>query len=76
MNRVTAINFMLENPYVHITHVLFDENEYIFATEDGDIYDENGYLFEDWAAFSNGGGRNGLRARTGKEWQTGWRIKE
>jgi hypothetical protein len=77
MTRTEMINFMLEHPYVHITHPLFDSSEYIYSVENGNIYDENGYLFEDWDAFTPLNNRyNGIRIRKGNEWQTGWVVKE
>lgn len=43
--------------------------------EDGKLYDENGYLFEDW--YSDGVDRHdGIRSRNGISWQAGWKRKE
>ena len=66
--RSEMIEFIKANPDVKITHILFDKSEYIYSKEDGNIYDENGYLFEDWY-----GNRDGIRMRNGGKWDTGWR---
>ena len=67
------IEFIKENPNVKITHFLFGEDEYIFQKENGKIYDERGYLFEDW--YSEGAGKhNGIRMRVGGDWDTGWAV--
>ncbi len=73
MSRSDVIVFMQENPNVKIKHILFSDGEYIYQKEDGKIYDENGYLFEDW--YSDGVGQhNGLRLRNSGEWSTGWTV--
>lgn len=75
MDRSTMIVFMEENPNVKITHWLFSDDEYIYQKEDGKVYEENGYLFEDW--YSEGAGQhNGIRMRNGGNWETGWKVKE
>lgn len=71
MTREAMIVFMQENPNVKITHFLFDSNEYIYQKEDGDIYDECGYIFEDWHSNIH----IGLRMRTGGNWDDGWTVK-
>lgn len=77
MTRAEMIRFIVSNPNVHITHTLFDPSEYIYLGNDGNIYDENGYLFENWdSPFDKWSGWNGIRMRDGAEWQTGWRVKE
>ena len=68
MSRDEMIKYMAENPSIKITHRLFDSNEFIYQNEDGRIYDENGYLFEDWESEYH----NGIRMRTGKSWEHGW----
>lgn len=73
MTKDTMIVFMNENPNVKITHDLFSEDEYIYQKEDGKVYDENGYLFEDWYSDYI---HDGLRMRTNKCWENGWRVKE
>ena len=71
MTREVMIVFMEENPNVKITHTLFGSEEYIYQKEDGDVYDENGYLFDDWYSDRN----NGVRMRTGGNWEDGWSVK-
>lgn len=70
MTRSEMIEFIKENPYVHITHPLFADDEFIYLDTDGIVRDENGYVFE------NGGNINGIRMRTGGMWENGWSIKE
>lgn len=76
MTRAEMIAFIRENPHIHVTHPLFDESEYIYTGNDGFVYDENGFLFEDWCdGFGGWIGRNGIRMRIGGQWEDGWRIK-
>lgn len=71
MTRNQMINYILDNQYVPITHILFSEDEFIYAARDGKVYDENGYLFEDW--YSDGIARHdGIRERSGGSWEMGW----
>ena len=42
--------------------------------DDGNVYDENGYLFEDWYSIGPGG-HSGIRDRVGDWWETGWYIR-
>mgnify|MGYP003295212763 FL=1 len=70
MSNQEAIKVMLDNPYKKITHTLFAPDEYIYSKGDGVIYDENGYVFEDWHSHCNG-----MRIRTEGYWQEGWSIK-
>ena len=72
MNRTEMIAFIKANPYVKITHCLFDAREYIYLADDGCVYDENGYLFEDWDFCS--AAHNGLRMRKGGLWENGWSL--
>ena len=72
MTRSEMIDFIKENPYIHITHILFDESEYIYSGSDGIIYDEYGNVFEDWETLV----RDGIRYRTGGVWENSWSIKE
>lgn len=72
MTRTEILAFLRGNPYKRVTHRLFDPSEYLYAAEDGNIYDENGYLFEDWDTGSFA--HNGLRMRTGGPWETDWEI--
>lgn len=77
MTRSEMIDFIKKNPYICITHDLFDEDEYIYSGNDGLVWDEHGCLFEDWDLVLNKwSSRNGIRMRDGKEWQNGWSIKE
>ena len=72
MTRTEILAYLRGNFYHRVTHRLFDSTEYLYCAEDGNIYDENGYLFEDWdeGSFAH----NGLRMRTGGPWEDGWGI--
>ena len=72
MDKLKMINTLKSNPGVKITHILFDKSEYIYMGNDGNVYDENGYLFEDWTSI---GRCDGIRCRTGGYWENGWSIK-
>ena len=77
MTRNEMIEFIKENPYVHITHRLFDDSEYIYSADDGNVYDEHGYLFENWDSVTDmWSGVNGIRMRIGGIWENDWHIKE
>lgn len=76
MTRTEMIDFIRNNPNVPITHWLFSSNEYIYSKENGKVYEENGYLFEDWYSPNDIRGWNGIRCRTGDNWEDGWRVKE
>ena len=76
MTRTEMITFIKENPNVPITHPLFTIDEYIFSVENGKVYTEEGYLFEDWYSPNDRTGWNGIRMRTGGWWEDGWHIKE
>ena len=77
MTKNEMIKFIKENPYIYITHVLFNKYEYIYSDTDGIIRDESGYVFENWADPTNKWvGCNGIRMRTDSVWETGWSIKE
>lgn len=70
-SRQYTINDMLAHPLVRYTHRNFSPDEYIYAKSDGNIYTEEGYLFEDW--YSEGPGQhNGMRMREGGTWEDGW----
>lgn len=73
MNRDDMIRFILDHPNIRITHCNFDSEEFIFSKENGNIYDENGYLFEDWTS-GGPGAHNGLRMRAGGNWENGWAV--
>lgn len=71
MTRTEMIGFARENPLVKITHHLFLRDEYIYG--DGcNIYEEHGYLFEDFSSDRH----NGIRMRSGGAWETGWSLYE
>jgi hypothetical protein len=70
------IAYIKANPYHQISHNLFDADEYIYYGYDGYVYDENGYLFEDWDNATKWTGHNGIRLRDGKEWENGWYVKK
>jgi hypothetical protein len=71
MTNQEVIAVMLNNPYKKFTHTLFAPDEYIYSKSNGIIYDENGYVFEDWYSHCDG-----MRIRTEGYWQEGWSIKE
>ena len=70
MNRTEMIEFIRENPFVRVTHTLFGKEEYLYGKSDGRVYDEAGYLFEDWQTPFH----NGLRIRFGDAWEQGWSL--
>lgn len=72
MTRLEMMAVLTSRPNTKITHRLFDDNEYIYLGPDGKVYDENGYLFDDWDTARH----NGVRMRKGNAWETGWMIKE
>lgn len=76
MSRNEMIQFIQNNNNVHISHQLFADYEFIYSASDGMVYDENGYVFEDWSGSDVWSGRNGVRLRNGGAWETGWFIKE
>ena len=47
MKRSEMIAFIKANPYIPITHRLFDNSEYIYSDSHGTVLDENGNAFED-----------------------------
>lgn len=69
MLREAIIEFMREYPNVKISHSLFSPDEFLVMRSDGNVYDENGYLFEDWES-----DHNGMRMRTGGSWETDWYV--
>ena len=75
MTRNEMISFIKNNPFVHISHDLFAEDEFIYSDNGGLIWDENDYLFENWASTDKWFGVNGIRLREGGLWETGWYIK-
>lgn len=72
MTRTEMIAYIKANPYHQISHRLFEADEYIYSGYDGYVYDEKGYLFEEW---HDPWRWNGIRLRTGKEWEDGWYVK-
>ena len=66
-SRDIAISYLTESNK-KITHILFSSDEYIY-NKNGKIYDEAGYVFEDWIT---DGYHNGIRIRTEQCWDTGW----
>lgn len=73
MTRDEMLAFIKENPYIHIRHSLFENYEYIYSGSDGIIYDEYGYIFENWETI---GRCDGLRIRVGGLWETGWSVTD
>lgn len=41
MTQSEMIAFLKANPYVKVTHTLFEPNEYIYADENGYVFDES-----------------------------------
>ena len=77
MTRDEMIAFIKENHYVHISHPLFDSDEYIYSDSNGIIRDESRLVFENWDSSTNmWSGINGIRIRTGGRWENDWYIKE
>ena len=72
MTRTEMIGFVREHPLTKVTHTLFSKDEYIYSKGDGCIYEEHGYLFEDWISERS----NGIRMRSGDLWETGWSLYE
>lgn len=71
-SREQAIYRLKNHPNEKITHRLFGPDEYIYS-KDGKVYDEDGYLFEDW--ISEGlGQHNGMRMRAGDSFEDGWSL--
>ena len=68
------VDFIMENPGVAVTHRLFDDHEFIFMANYGNVYDEQGYLFEDldWSSQA----RNGIRIRDHGPWKIDWSSKQ
>lgn len=71
MTRAEMIKFLKENHNVKVTHELFAEDEYLISRTRNEVYDENGYLFEDWHTSRH----NGIRMRQGGSWEDGWSVK-
>lgn len=72
ISRVEMIAALTSRPNVKVSHRLFTPDEYLYLGVDGNVYDENDYLFDDWTTPAI----CGLRMRTGGSWETGWYIKE
>lgn len=70
ISRIDMIAVLTSNPGAKISHRYFSKNEYIYLGNDGNVYDENGYLFEDWKSRQN----CGVRMRNGGNWEHGWYI--
>jgi hypothetical protein len=73
MTKEQAINYMLHNPYHKITHRLFAQDEYLYSKGDGIIYDEAGYVFEDFE-IGDPVPRCGMRIRNDDFWWKDWSI--
>lgn len=72
MTRSEMIAYIKANPYHQISHTLFEPDEYIYSGYDGYVYDEKGFLFEEWYEPWRW---NGIRLRVGNEWEDGWYVK-
>lgn len=75
MSRDEMIDFIKKHPNVKITHEMFADFEYILQRDDGKVYNEEGNLFEDQYS-AHGVGRDGIRTRVGRCWETGWSVKK
>lgn len=73
MTRTEMIAYIKANPFVPITHSLFDNSEYIYSDNHGSVLDENGNIFEDWYSSYI---CDGIRIRDYDVWQSGWEIKK
>lgn len=73
MTKEAMISLIKENPRIKFSHTLFGDEEFIYGDSDGNVYDECGYLFEDWVS-EGVGAHNGIRMRTGSSWEYGWMI--
>lgn len=73
MTRSEMIDFIKANPFVPITHHLFDNSEYIYSDNYGSVLDENGNVFEDWFTPYM---CDGIRIRAEEVWQSGWEVKK
>ena len=72
MLRDKAVAILKSEENVKVTHWLFDDREFIYC-RDGKVYDENGYLFEDWIS-TGPNAHNGVRMRIGGNWDDGWDL--
>ena len=70
MTRTEILAVLRSQPNVKVAHRLFDANEYLYMGADGNVYDENGYLFEDWYSYAH----DGMRMRSGDVWEKDWFI--
>lgn len=70
MSRVEMMAALTSKPGAKISHQYFAPGEYIYLGEDSNVYDENGYLFEDWTSRRN----CGVRMRNGNGWEHGWYL--
>ena len=74
MTRDEMIEFIKANPGLKIAHRYFSTEEYIVMRDDGNVYTEEGYLFEDWYSIGPGA-HSGIRDRVDSYFQTGWFVK-
>ena len=72
ISRAEMLAALTSRPNVKISHRLFAPDEYLYLGVDGNVYDENDYLFDDFETPAI----CGLRMRTGDTWEHGWYIKE
>ena len=70
MTRTEMLDFIRNNPNTKITHGLFEPYEFLYMGNDGNVYDENDYLFENFLF----GCHNGLQIRCGGDWENGWEV--
>ena len=70
MTRAEMIDFIKKHPYKRVRHTSFCDDEYLYCGDDENVYDESGYLFENWLFGHN----NGLQIRSGGNWENGWSL--
>ena len=70
ISRIEMIAALTSRPGTRISLRYFSEEEYLYLGNDGKVYDENGYLFEDWYTDAH----DGIRMRNGGAWEDGWYI--
>lgn len=73
MTREQVLKIFRTKPGFKITHIMFAEDEYLYAKNDGRIYDENYNLFEDWKENSR---YDGMRTRKDGVWADNWQFFE
>ena len=73
MTREQVLEVFKTKPGVKITHIMFAENEYLYAKDNECVYDEDDRLFEDWKEDSR---YDGMRTLKGGVWDNNWQFFE